>query len=226
MFAFVDETGNTGGNVLDEKQPDFFTAALITKTNFDLVYDAAIRRLARAFGGEPLHGKDLGFGRVQEIAADLMSIFKKSNARFFVSRVEKNYLIATKIFDAFFDSGENAAVPWHFYNMRPLRMMLAFKVATLVTWGIAEKFWDTLLEKNETKVKAAIPEICQSLIDRVDTLPDQKSRDIIVDSLAWARDHTETIHLHLDTRQARHGHMPNLVAFSNLLDGLEFFSKK
>src|SRR5437899_8223755 len=28
MFAFVDETGNTGGNLLDEKQPDFFTAAL------------------------------------------------------------------------------------------------------------------------------------------------------------------------------------------------------
>jgi hypothetical protein len=32
--------------------------------------------------------------------------------------------------------------------------------------------------------------------------------NIIVDSLAWARDHPETIHLHLDTRQARHGHMP------------------
>jgi hypothetical protein len=32
-----------------------------------------------------------------------------SDGLFFLSRVEKRYLIATKIFDTFFDSGENAA---------------------------------------------------------------------------------------------------------------------
>ena len=31
LFAFVDETGNTGHNLFDEAQPNFFTAALITK---------------------------------------------------------------------------------------------------------------------------------------------------------------------------------------------------
>ena len=33
MFAYVDETGNTGKNIFDLDQPDFFTGALITKTN-------------------------------------------------------------------------------------------------------------------------------------------------------------------------------------------------
>ena len=60
MFAFVDETGNTGANLLDEAQPDFFTAALITKSNFDLVYDGPVSKLAKKFGDGALHGKDLG----------------------------------------------------------------------------------------------------------------------------------------------------------------------
>jgi hypothetical protein len=35
LYAYIDETGNTGHNLFDEAQPDFFTAALITKGNFD-----------------------------------------------------------------------------------------------------------------------------------------------------------------------------------------------
>jgi hypothetical protein len=75
MYAFVDETGNTGGNLLDEAQPDFFTAALITKSNFDLVYAADVARIAGTFGGEPLHGKDLGFVKVEQIADELRARF-------------------------------------------------------------------------------------------------------------------------------------------------------
>src|SRR5215831_3327193 len=121
MFAFVDETGNTGRNLLDEAQPDFFTAALITKTNFDMVYVDQIAALAKKIGATSLHGADLGF-RIEEIADALRGIFKKADARFFISRVQKRYLIATKIFDTFFDSGENAGVAWRNYNIRPLRL--------------------------------------------------------------------------------------------------------
>jgi len=226
MFAFVDETGNTGANLLDENQPDFFTAALITKTDFDLTYDGNVSRIAKRVGGSPLHAKDRGFKKIETIARDLRQVFKKADARFFISRVEKRYLLATKIFDTFFDSGENAAVAWHLYNIRPLRIMLAFKVASIVSEDIAERFWKMLLERNEAKAKAALPGICQSLIDRVGELPDQRSQDIVRDGLSWARDNPETIHLHLDSRQARNGHMPNMVAFANLLDGLEGYSKR
>ena len=226
MFAFVDETGNTGANLLDEAQPDFFTAALITKSNFDLVYDGPVSKLAKKFGDGALHGKDLGLGRCEEIAADLHKIFKKADARFFVSKVEKRYLLATKIFDTFFDSGENAAASWHVYNIRPLRIILALKVATLVDEQLAQRFWAILLDRNDARQKAALPEICQTLIDRVGDLPDQRSRDIASETLSWARDNPDTIHIHLDSRQARNGHMPNMVAFANLLDGLEGFSKR
>lgn len=226
MFAFVDETGNTGANLLDESQPDFFTAALITKSDFDLTYDSNVRRIAKRVGGSPLHAKNLGFRNIEIIARELCQVFKKVDARFFISRVEKRYLLATKIFDTFFDSGENAAVAWHLYNIRPLKIMLAFKVASIVSEDVAIRFWKMLLERNESKAKAALPGICQLLIDRVGELPDQRSQDIVRDGLAWARDNPETIHIHLDSRQARNGHMPNMVAFANLLDGLEGYSKR
>jgi hypothetical protein len=226
MFAYVDETGNTGRNLLDEAQPDFFTAALITRSNFDLVYPDAVRRIAKSLGVETLHGKELRLDKVEKIAPDLRRLFKKADARFVISRVEKRYLLATKVFDALFDSGENAAVAWHNYNVRPLKIMVAFKVAMLITEEIGQRFWDCLLEKNEAKVKAALPGICVSLLERIDVLPDQRSREIVTAGLEWARNHPDAIHMHLDSNQARKGHMPNLVAFANLLEGLEGFSKR
>jgi hypothetical protein len=45
VFAYVDETGNTGANIFDEDQPDFFTGALVTKSNFDLVYGRDVAAL-------------------------------------------------------------------------------------------------------------------------------------------------------------------------------------
>ena len=104
--------------------------------------------------------------------------------------------------------------------------MLAFKVASIVNEDVALRFWKMLLERNDAKQKAALPEICQALMDRVGELPDKRSRDIITESLSWALDNPEAIHIHLDSRQARNGHLPNMVAFANLLDGLEGYSKR
>lgn len=36
VWAYVDECGNTGINLFDRVQPNFVTAAILTKTNFDL----------------------------------------------------------------------------------------------------------------------------------------------------------------------------------------------
>jgi hypothetical protein len=86
MFAYVDETGNTGHNLFDPKQPDFLTAALITKADFDLGHRTAIAGLAAEIGVPSLHGKELGFERIECIAGPLLKLFKKADARFFISR--------------------------------------------------------------------------------------------------------------------------------------------
>jgi hypothetical protein len=61
-------------------------------------------------------------GRLEIIADDLYALLEASRAHFFLSRVEKRYLLAVKMFDVLFDSGENAAGAWHNYNLRSLKI--------------------------------------------------------------------------------------------------------
>lgn len=226
LYAYVDETGNTGHNLFDESQPDFFTAALITKGNFDTSYPSSVKRLADELGVISLHGNDLGSGRLERIARDLLSLLRRSGANFFVSRVEKRYLLVTKLFDSIFDSGENAAVAWHHYNVRALRLILVFKLAAIIETETAMHFWRCILEPNEKKCRDMLSSVCQGLLRNLDIIPDAKSRSVLCEGLSWARDHPESIQIHTDKKLSRQGHFPNLVAFTNLLDGLEKFSRE
>ncbi len=226
MYAYVDESGNTGANIFDKNQPDFFSAALITKSNFDLVYGPRVAAIADAAGVKTLHAGELGFGRIEPIAASVLAVLKKSDARFFISRIDKRYLLISKMFDTLFDSGENAAVPWTAYNLRPLRMILVFKLTMIVTDKIAKEFWNCILDKNEERAFKALPGICAAMLANIDNIPDARSRQILGDGLEWIIRHPKTLDIHIADKVARSGHLPNFVAFINLLDGIDIISKK
>lgn len=226
IYAFIDETGNTGHNLFDEAQPDFFTAALITKGDFDVYHREAALALTNKLGVESLHGKELGLGKIESIAGDFLSLLRRSKADFFVSRVEKRYLLASKMFDSLFDSGENAAVSWFHYNARPFRIILAFKLAATADLEIGKLFWQCILEPNEKKAYEMLPGICARLHGNLLRVPDARSREILGEGLEWARLHPEAIQIHTDRKLSRQGHFPNLVAFTNLLEGLEIYSKE
>ena len=72
--------GNTGHNLFDEAQPDFFTAALITKGNFDDGHSKAALKLTASLGVDSLHGKELGVERIEKIADDLLVLLSKAQA--------------------------------------------------------------------------------------------------------------------------------------------------
>lgn len=226
MFAYVDETGNTGSNVFDANQPWFMTAALLTKSNFDVVYGARVKTIARRFGKDALHANELGLERLDGIAADILKILKDADARFFLSRLEKRYLAATKVMDTLFDSGENLAVPWHVYNVKYLKLIMTFKLASfIVDEKLARLVWSCLHEKNRNKAYGLFDEACALILSRVSNVPDERSRTVIREATEWARANPYEIHITSDTKQMRHGHSPNLVAFSNLLDGIDAVSK-
>ena len=226
MFAYVDESGNTGKNIFDAEQPDFFTGALITKTNFDVLHSKRIQRIALRAGVPALHAAEVGMGPIEYAADDIFRLLKKIDARFCISRVEKRYLLATKLYDVFFDSGENPAASWSDYNIKPLRLLMCLRVATLITDEIAHDFWDMLLARNERRAREKILGICEDLLAQVPILPDRRSREIVSETLAWSRNHPEALDIFIAGRQAKNGHMPNMVAFDNLLSGLENYSKR
>jgi len=225
MYAYVDESGNTGANIFDQEQPVFVTAALITKTNFDLLHKNELKRIAKSIDATELHASVIGADGVEAIAADLLKLFKKSDARFFVSRIEKRYLAATKFVDTLFDSFENKAVPWHVYNMRPMRLLLVFKVAYILSEETAIKFWSSILERNEAKAYKLFLETLSDFEVNIGELPDARSRELIGEAINWAKNNPESIYIHTNSKAARYGHLPNLAVFPNLLDGIEQRSK-
>lgn len=224
MYAYVDETGNTGVKLLDEAQPLFATAALLTRSDYDVRFEGEIRTIARSLGSDEIHANQLGLGRLEPIAPDLLKVIRKAGPRFALARVEKRYILATKVFDTIFDSFENKAVPWHIYNLRPLRLLMAFKVASLLDDTIGATFWDALMDARPDRARAKMADFCRELNARTGRIPDERSREVIAEALAWAADHPEALEFVYSDAAGRRGHSPNMVGFGNLLAGIEMQS--
>ena len=89
IYAYVDETGNTGHNIFDESQPDFLTGALITRGDIDLTCATRVKDIAVQVGFDGLHAQKMGMARVEAISPEVLELMKAMNAHFFLSRVEK-----------------------------------------------------------------------------------------------------------------------------------------
>jgi hypothetical protein len=125
-----------------------------------------------------------------------------------------------------FDSHENKAVPWHVYNLRPLRLIMLFKLAHYVLdRDVVKLFWDALMHKNSKRSAACFVQACNAILARVGNLPDARSRELVSQAVTWAIENFDKITVHTETKLVRYGHMPNMVAFMNLLDGMERQSK-
>jgi hypothetical protein len=226
MYAFIDETGNTGAALFDAAQPIFATAALLTRTDFDAISSNPIKKLGQTIGVIELHASELGVAPIEEIARGLHRVLKKADPQFFIARVEKKYLLATKMFDLLFDPGENRAASPHIYNIRPLRISFAFKFASIVSEEMAKDFWTAMMETSPERARLGMVRFCDQVLELVPTIVDVGLRERIGPAISWARENPEAIYFHSDGKVARHGHLPNLVGFGNLMDGIERQSER
>ncbi len=221
MYAYVDETGNTGARLLDEAQPLFITAALLTRSDFDLRFGDQMRGIAKAYSVDEIHAAEMGVGRLEEIGPDLLKVLRRAGPAIAIARVEKRYVIATKVFDTLFDAFENKAVPWHVYNIPPLRMVMVFKVAHILDEKTAEAFLAALMEPNDERARAKMAEFCRMLLPRVGLIPDARSREIVGEALQWAADNPEALQFVHSDKVGRRSHLPNIIGFGNLLNAIE-----
>ena len=77
MWAYIDETGNTGNRIFDPEQPIFITAAMMTRANFDLTRSASVANIAASLGVKALHANELGFSRIEAIAPSVFRTLKE-----------------------------------------------------------------------------------------------------------------------------------------------------
>jgi hypothetical protein len=226
MYAYIDESGNTGANLFDPSQPNFFYGALITKRNFDEKYDDVFKKICDKLGVDELHAGELGIHRLEVIASHLLKILQKNDAKFHLCNVTKVDMAIMKLYDAYFDSGENLAIPPHVYNLRPLRILLLLKFALLLDIDLIKEFWKCFLLKNKEESQIGLNSILNRMRDRIDRLPDIRSRDLIGGAITWAIENPEAIYTYSSGKRARYSHLPNVMAFPELLNGIEQYSAR
>ena len=219
MYAYIDESGNTGMNLFDLAQPYFFHVAMSSPVDFDSVFQQRIDSIAHTAGVHYLHASELGESGVESIARELIDLVEFSQARFHFAFVVKRDSAAIKFYDAIFDSGENPAAPIT-YGTRLLRLGLLLKFATLLEFNDAKTFWQAMTSSHSVKAESVAVSVIDNVLQRIDTLPDSRSRELIGDTLCWARNNIGEFSFWSWRKSERYGQLPNLYTLPQLFSGI------
>ncbi|HEV7928273.1 MAG TPA: DUF3800 domain-containing protein [Verrucomicrobiae bacterium] len=220
MFAFIDESGNTGPNLFDRSQPFFYSVAAIARADLDVVYAKDFARLAAEHGQPSLHANRLGGRALEKILPEIKKKVIWDNVHFFIGKIHKPFLVLTKLHDTLFDEAQNRAVPWHIHNIRPMRLMSLLKLSMATDEALLTLFWDAMMETNQIRAQNKFLQCLKSLAANLSRIPDERSRTLVGDATDWAIQHPEEISVFSD-RSARLGHLPHLVIFPSLLDEVQ-----
>lgn len=224
MWAYLDETGNTGVNVFDDEQPYFITGWVASKLNLDVLMADNFKRKAETFGLGYLHANAINPDQRANYFSFLAANAKRYDVRFGICRIEKSYLVACKLVDVLFDSVENLGVPYHWYFNRTLRLSLVFSLVQIVPIELYKEFWKCLFIKNDNDRSQAFLAVVEDLSQLSNEVKDPRFREVFNSALDWARSHPESISLHL-SKKGSFGHAPNIAAFLPCMQMLDCVSK-
>lgn len=216
MHYYVDESGNTGLELFDKNQPVLYYGVLGAQANLDVIAKPLLEELRKELGVKRIHANELGVGKLTPIAHKIARFSKKNDLRFSLLRVVKPDHAIISFFDQVFDAGLNKAVRWQDY-WTPLRYMLLFKVAYLFDEELAKYAWKARRQVNPAQCAQMLTILCDRLCDKIDKLPDARSRELISGALKWASANPHEISYGVGNHDTALQISPNLVGFQNVL---------
>ena len=219
MYFYIDESGHTGVNLFDEAQPMLYYGVLSSKLNVDIIAEDSLAKVRNKLGVKRLHANELGNGNLVKITTDLCRIQKQLDFRFDIYRVAKPDHAIISFFDQVFDSGMNPAMSWTGY-WTPLRYVLLIKLASLFDEDLAKTAWNARISLDNNIAHAGLIRVCETLIQRLDSLPDLSSRQLIGDCLTWAIKNPDKISYNVSDKQSILQVSPNIIGFQSVMIGI------
>lgn len=223
MYFYVDESGNTGNHLFDPAQPSLHYGVLGCRKNLDIVAAPMLQRLRAGLGVAHLHANELGVGRLIDVAREFTAFQKRHDVRFQFYSVTKTDHAVISFFDQVFDAGVNDAVPWDHY-WTPLRYVLLMKVSVLFDDDLRRRAWAARLEQNPSRCHDKLIALCEALRQRLNRLPDARSREIIDGALRWTQSRPEAILYGASNSESALQISPNLIGFQQVLQGIALSS--
>ena len=216
MFAYIDESGHTGTNLFDPIQPYFFNAAMSSETDFDIAFGQEVSQIAERFNLESLHAREIGPDGVEAIANSVGELVKRSQVKFHFVVANKQDNAILQFFYAVFDPFENPAAHPTWFWIRLLRFGLVGELGKVMAPTEAKKFWEAMTtpksKENEAKAKQAI----DNVLGRLDRISDPRPKQLISDTLTWARNNIEQFSFWSSEKNAHQRFMPNLYTLPEL----------
>src|SRR5579862_3584326 len=216
MFCYIDVSGHTGPNLFDPAQPTLFYGLLTAKVNLDVVAAPDVRQAVAQQGTNRLHAAELGVGGLGRIAPLLEGLHRRYAFRFDLFAVQKPDHAIICFFDQVFDSGMNPAVAWHHY-WTPLRYVLLLKLASLFDESLAQVAWRARINLDPGEASIGLVDVCETLLTRLPSVPDQRSRDVLAQGLEWAASNPDKILYNAPTSADAKSVMPNVIGLQSVL---------
>jgi len=221
VYAYADESGHTGGNLLDPAQPVYYSAAVMSLEDIDRKYGPAFNDYAKQQGFDHLHASEMGIHRLKGLLPRLTKWIKRDTIWFFIGRVEKRWFILCKLFDFLFDPVENRGARIQVYNVMPLRFYMLIKLSTLVDEIDLYEVWDAIRGTNVDESNRLLLSVLQRINSRADLLTDEGAKNIIKDTLAWATKYPDELETSFKGRKLLIGHHPNYAMFMPMMIAIE-----
>lgn len=206
LFAFCDESGNTGLNIADA-QRNFYQCTLISERDLDVTI-TELDLFRTRYGVARLHASELGLAAIETFIDDVGKILQETKSFYLVSVIDKIHLAKLKLFDLIFDSGTNKAVPALTYGLRALRLSLAQILIQNIDDDEILRFWTCFTQEDGVGLHQAVEELLDIFCSnrRCDT----RSFELIYDAINYFLRNPDIFIGEL----GKHFNSPNIVGFS------------
>ncbi|ANW26669.1 hypothetical protein BA953_21205 [Vibrio coralliilyticus] len=185
MFFHIDESGNTGNNLLDANQPVLSYGVLSCQTNADVLCCRLHKQILGLIDDEQIHANVLGIGGLVKIAPLLIQIQQKMKFDFDFYFIHKPTFAVVTFFDAVFDAGLNEAVKWEWY-WTPLRYLLIENLTQLFDDRLLRESWRLCTVKRIEQHEQDILTLLEEVRERAkQSSIDKRRKEVIIDTLDY-----------------------------------------
>ncbi len=225
MYAFIDESGNTGANLFDPAQPYFLTVAMTCPVDFDVEFGDEVRGIARESGFDYLHASEIGADAVDLIAPSVLELIERSQVRFHPVLVAKPDSALFQFFYALFDPGENPAASTLAYSVRVLRFALVLQLASIMELDDVQLYWEAITSVRSPESELKIVQTIDKVLQRATNLTDVRAKQLIVETLTWARNNIGEFSFWSQKKKDHYRFLPNLYGLLPLFEGISHDAK-
>ena len=183
LFAWADESGNSGLNVFDTGQPMFWSGTLISPIDLDTVASVHADWLSATQATE-LHGKTLHFSGLNIIADSVKDFLRENNCKFVLTRIDKEFHVIATFVTIVFDSDVNETVAPLHDHVPIFRKYIANELMSIFHSRDRKEFWSAYLKRDLD----AFAKLLLNIEFRVRELcAEERLAEIVCEALSWAR---------------------------------------